>query len=124
MRPGSLRRRTSTAVCMSALASASTGRITTFSLGRRWIHWRQINIIYLTFPQCDTFSRSAQAVFELSTRVVEPWKYASGHPESVSESEILEAERLMFLELTQVCLWGNSTDLSLLINMTPVVIIR
>lgn len=24
----------------------------------------------------------------------------------------------MFLELTQVCLWGNSTDLSLLINMT------
>ncbi len=46
----------------------------------------------------------------------------------------LEAERLMFLELTQglqsglmfdantdctsVCLWGNSTDLSLLINMT------
>lgn len=26
--------------------------------------------------------------------------------------------RLMFAELTQVCLWGNSTDLSLLINMT------
>ena len=36
----------------------------------------------------------------------------------LSEQELLEAERLMFLELTQVCLWGNSTDLSLLINMT------
>lgn len=52
-----------------------------------------------------------------------------------SELEKLEAERLMFVELTQstcsalrrfihclppssVCLWGNSTDLSLLINMT------
>ena len=54
---------------------------------------------------------------------------------NVSPEEKLEKERLMFLELTQglsasylshirasdvgaVCLWGNSTDLSLLINMT------
>jgi damage-control phosphatase, subfamily III len=29
-----------------------------------------------------------------------------------------ELERRVFLELTQICLWGNSTDLSLLINMT------
>lgn len=29
-----------------------------------------------------------------------------------------DARKLLFLELTQVCLWGNSTDLSLLINMT------
>lgn len=55
----------------------------------------------------------------------------------MSDAGRLEAERLMFLELTQsrctfltiisrprtdvpfsVCLWGNSTDLSLLINMT------
>lgn len=38
--------------------------------------------------------------------------------DNLSAEEKLEAERLMFLELTQVCLWGNSTDLSLLINMT------
>ena len=67
--------------------------------------------------QCDTFSRSSQAVFELSQRFVEPWKYANDKGD-LSQAEILEAERLMFLELTQVCLWGNSTDLSLLINMT------
>mgnify|MGYP001575120498 FL=1 len=29
----------------------------------------------------------------------------------------LEAKKLLFHELTQVCLWGNSTDLSLLINV-------
>ncbi len=38
--------------------------------------------------------------------------------ENLTAAEKLEAERHMFLELTQVCLWGNSTDLSLLINMT------
>jgi hypothetical protein len=64
--------------------------------------------------QCDTFSRSNTAVFELSMRFAEPFKIS----DSLSPEEKLEAERLMFLELTQVCLWGNSTDLSLLINMT------
>jgi damage-control phosphatase, subfamily III len=70
-------------------------------------------------------------VFELSTRFVEPFSHTS----NLSEEQQLEKERLMFLELTQgqyrlfrhgvfntyilsVCLWGNSTDLSLLINMT------
>jgi len=63
-------------------------------------------------------------------RFAEPFKIS----EHLSPDEKLEAERLMFLELTQglvttrvqnsvlissiVCLWGNSTDLSLLINMT------
>ena len=67
-------------------------------------------------------------------RFAEPFTQAGKSPEAK-----LEAERLMFLELTQglqrfcimgfcfsihrllpflVCLWGNSTDLSLLINMT------
>jgi len=36
----------------------------------------------------------------------------------ISSTKNVEEHRLLFLELTQVCLWGNSTDLSLLINMT------
>ena len=85
-----------------------------FSISR---YWKDYDVFFR--QKCDTFSRSAQAVFELSTRFVEPWKYAeNGNHEQVSEEIKLEAERLMFLELTQVCLWGNSTDLSLLINMT------
>jgi hypothetical protein len=79
-------------------------------------HWS--TCVLLTLFQCDTFSRSSQAVFELSTRFVEPWKYADVNAADASPEVKLEAERLMFLELTQVCLWGNSTDLSLLINMT------
>jgi hypothetical protein len=75
-------------------------------------HWADYDVFYR--QKCDTFSRSSDAVFELSMRFAEPFTQAEG----VSEAEKLEAERLMFLELTQVCLWGNSTDLSLLINMT------
>lgn len=83
--------------------------------------------------QCDTFSRSNEAVFELSARFCEPFVQV----QTQSFEERLESLRLMFIELTQgksraymlsvlfltlrvpsVCLWGNSTDLSLLINMT------
>ncbi|EIW86973.1 DUF89-domain-containing protein [Coniophora puteana RWD-64-598 SS2] len=75
-------------------------------------NWKDYDVFYR--QKCDTFSRSADAVFELSMRFAEPFKQA----ENLSDAERAEAERLMFLELTQVCLWGNSTDLSLLINMT------
>lgn len=66
-------------------------------------------------------------------RFASPYDGGSGMPDEAG----LEAQRLVFLELTQgertisgprpfplshrcdkVCLWGNSTDLSLLINMT------
>ncbi|THH08351.1 hypothetical protein EW145_g2761 [Phellinidium pouzarii] len=79
-------------------------------------YWKDYDVFFR--QKCDTFSRSSEAVFELSTRFVEPWKYAEIHGDLASAQNILEAERLMFLELTQVCLWGNSTDLSLLINLT------
>ncbi|KAF8487792.1 hypothetical protein JB92DRAFT_3020399 [Gautieria morchelliformis] len=80
-----------------------------FSISKYWQ-----NYDVFTRQKCDTFSRSSDAVFELSTRFVEPFTHCS----DLSEEQQLEKERLMFLELTQVCLWGNSTDLSLLINMT------
>ncbi|KAJ2914773.1 hypothetical protein MD484_g5633, partial [Candolleomyces efflorescens] len=70
--------------------------------------WRGYDVFYR--QKNDTFSRSHEAVFELAMRFAEP----SGK----SANESVESLRLMFMELTQVCLWGNSTDLSLLINMT------
>jgi len=75
-------------------------------------YWTDYDVFYR--QKCDTFSRSSDAVFELSQRFAEPFKQAAETP----STERSDAERLMFLELTQVCLWGNSTDLSLLINMT------
>ena len=50
-----------------------------------------------SFIKCDTFSRSSDAVFELSQRFAEPFKL----DDSLAPEEKLEAERLMFLELTQ-----------------------
>ena len=51
----------------------------------------------LTGLQCDTFSRSNEAVFELSTRFCEEVQLAN----HLSSAERLEALRLMFIELTQ-----------------------
>ncbi|GJE89707.1 protein-glutamate O-methyltransferase family protein [Phanerochaete sordida] len=67
--------------------------------------------------KCDTFSRSNDAVFELSGRFGELFCHDQTKKQ-LSADELLEKEKLMFHELTQICLWGNSTDLSLLINMT------
>ncbi|KZT54779.1 DUF89-domain-containing protein [Calocera cornea HHB12733] len=75
-------------------------------------YWKDYDVFFR--QKCDTFSRSSKAVFELSMRFSKPWKQVDG----LSASQQQEAVRLMFHELTQVCLWGNSTDLSLLINMT------
>ncbi|KAG8793189.1 hypothetical protein FRC12_003560 [Ceratobasidium sp. 428] len=72
-------------------------------------YWKDYDVFFR--QKCDTFSRSSQAVFELSTRFAHPHALPSGENQ-------LESIRLIFRELTQVCLWGNSTDLSLLINMT------
>ncbi|GAA6002715.1 damage-control phosphatase ARMT1 family protein [Rhodotorula paludigena] len=80
-----------------------------FSLSK---YWKSYDVFFR--QKCETFSRSGDAVFELSTRFAEPFKQADG----ATAAEQLEAKRLMFHELTQICLWGNSTDLSLLINMT------
>ncbi|KAG6873219.1 hypothetical protein C0995_001573 [Termitomyces sp. Mi166 len=63
-----------------------------FSVSR---YWRDYDVFYR--QKCDTFSRSADAVFELSTRFAEPFKLS----DALSPEERLEAERLMFLELTQ-----------------------
>ena len=80
-----------------------------FSISKFWrdydVFYRQkvfrkptsMTCIMTDFFKCDTFSRSADAVFELSMRFAEPFKIA----DSLAADERIEAERLMFLELTQ-----------------------
>ncbi|KAK7058503.1 Hairy/enhancer-of-split with YRPW motif protein 2 [Paramarasmius palmivorus] len=63
--------------------------------------WSDYDVFYR--QKCDTFSRSSEAVFELSMRFAEPFTLT----ENLSADEKLEAERLMFLELTQ----GESSHL-------------
>lgn len=57
--------------------------------------WSDYDVFYR--QKCDTFSRSSDAVFELSMRFADPFKIS----DDLSAKDKLEAERLMFLELTQ-----------------------
>ena len=61
------------------------------------LHLRSSHFCLLIGFQCDTFSRSNEAVFELSTRFCEEVQLAN----HLSSAERLEALRLMFIELTQ-----------------------
>ena len=64
-----------------------------------------LNAFTNTHFQCDTFSRSSDAVFELSMRLAEPFT----HEEGLSLAEKTEAEILMFHELSQSgCLFRTS----------------
>lgn len=74
-------------------------------------YWTSYDVFFR--QKSDTFSRSGDAVFELSTRFADPPKVIKEEGEAKQEQI-----KLLFTELTQVCLWGNATDLSLLINMT------
>lgn len=71
--------------------------------GKLFYEWsvtkiRLISLSDVFFRQkCDTFSRSNQAVFELSQRFSEPQSIDA----NLSEQEQLEKKKLLFLELTQ-----------------------
>jgi len=65
---------------------------------------RMTSVSYPLLLKCDTFSRSSDAVFELSQRFAETFKLE----ESLAPEEKLEAERLMFLELTQGTIFAAS----------------
>lgn len=60
----------------------------------------------------DTFRTSRNAVAELAAR------YREFIPQLQQSKGNVEAEKLLFTEMFEVCLWGNATDLSLLTNMT------
>lgn len=62
-----------------------------FSLSKYWVDY---DVFFR--QKCDTFSRSSQAVFELSSRFSEPFTFTD-----LSPAEKKEKERLLFLELTQ-----------------------
>ncbi|BEI93960.1 uncharacterized protein CcaverHIS019_0604190 [Cutaneotrichosporon cavernicola] len=80
-----------------------------FSLSKFWVEY---DVFFR--QKCDTFSRSAAAVMELASRFAEP----ATVDKSLSPEDQRTKNKLIFHELAQICLWGNSTDLSLLIDMT------
>lgn len=68
-----------------------------------------------------TFKSSRAAVIELAGQYKDiVTELAKDHTlkEAKTQEEFEKAEELLFIEMCEICLWGNATDLSLLTNIT------
>lgn len=65
----------------------------------------------------STFRSSRPAVLELATRYHELITQME-NKDTKTEAEVDEAEKILFMEMCEICLWGNATDLSLLTSLT------
>lgn len=69
----------------------------------------------------STFRSSRPAVIELAARYNDLMKQLQSSGSvlgNASETEREAAEKALFIEMCEICLWGNATDLSLLTNLT------
>lgn len=87
---------------------------TSFSLSD---HWKTYDAF--SRQKMSTFRSSRPAVLELAAKYkglvsqLESGVKPTGDPE-----ELDEAERILFTEMCEICLWGNATDLGLLTSLT------
>lgn len=76
-------------------------------------HWKTYD--FFARQKINTFRSSRPAVLELAARYRElVHEIETSTPATASE----ESERLLFVEMCEICLWGNATDLSLLTSIT------
>ncbi|KAH6889743.1 hypothetical protein B0T10DRAFT_486751 [Thelonectria olida] len=76
-------------------------------------HWKSYDMF--ARQKMDTFRSSRPAVLELAS------KYKEFVQQLRADKDVThnpEAEKLLFSEMFEICLWGNATDLSLLTNLT------
>jgi hypothetical protein len=68
-----------------------------------------------------TFKSSRPAVLELAARyrdIVTELESTHSLKGAHTPEQLAEAERVLFVEMCEICLWGNATDLSLLTNLS------
>lgn len=81
---------------------------TSFSLSK---YWKNYDVF--ARQKISTFRSSRPAVIELAARYKTLLsEMDKGKPEDD------EAQKILFMEMCEICLWGNATDLSLLTNLT------
>ncbi|KIX10528.1 uncharacterized protein Z518_01611 [Rhinocladiella mackenziei CBS 650.93] len=71
----------------------------------------------------STFKSSRPAVLELAARyrdIVTQIRSSKAHAvvDTTDPAKVEEAEKVLFVEMAEICLWGNATDLSLLTSLT------
>ena len=66
-----------------------------------------------------TFRSSRPAVLELAAKYKQlVTQLEEDKVGTKNSAELEEAERILFIEMCEICLWGNATDLSLLTTLT------
>ncbi|KAK2744976.1 hypothetical protein FQN57_004106 [Myotisia sp. PD_48] len=81
--------------------------------------WKDYDIF--ARQKMSTFRSSRPAVLELAARYKDlAQELDQNHPnkESFTPEQHEEADKLLFMEMCEICLWGNATDLSLLTSLT------
>ena len=78
-------------------------------------YWKGYDIF--ARQKLDTFKSSQRAVLELAARYKDLIEQLR-KPQSMSTEDAMRAEKLLFDEIAEACLWGNATDLSLLTTLT------
>ena len=98
-------------------------RMATFFSMAKTSFWKRYDPFYR--QKMKTFKSSRPAVLELCARykdiITQIRSSRANAPvaENVTdEKEIEKAEKLLFVEMAEICLWGNATDLSLLTSLS------
>lgn len=82
-------------------------------------HWKNYDVFFK--QKQSTFRSSRAGVIELSNHYNEVLKTLKSNESAlahVSEEERTKAEEALFVEMGEICLWGNATDLSLLMHLS------
>ncbi|KAF2819246.1 DUF89-domain-containing protein [Ophiobolus disseminans] len=81
--------------------------------------WRSYDVF--ARQKMSTFKSSRPAVIELAARyrdIVTELESQHTVKGAETQEQLEEAEKVLFTEMCEICLWGNATDLSLLTNLS------
>jgi hypothetical protein len=82
-------------------------------------HWKNYDVFFK--QKQNTFRSSRAGVIELAHHyndVLKTLKSNDSVLANLSEEERTKAEEALFVEMGEICLWGNATDLSLLMHLS------
>jgi hypothetical protein len=89
------------------------------SIFKQTSHWRSYDIF--ARQKMSTFKSSRPAVLELAARyreIVTEFQQKKTVQSAETREQLEAAEKVLFTEMCEICLWGNATDLSLLTNLS------